>query len=766
MRSFLIASLLVFGVLGILFFGGYFYLQRYSLSFSDEVKNHPIPNSREQRTESDFYREKHAWIFQKMEAAFARRASAGNPFSADERTFLEKVAHTVAYPTEAQGYKELAQLGDKIIRNGCNDPLVRMWQGEMLFHSKRMEEAEPLLMAAYEWENTGYPLIHAFFALQSLAQIANVKRDQLPDEEKRHTGSALVCLSMAISAGEFKKHESHIAYRLLDDAPDSSLGTSRFGFVADRLENSGVPVDAWLLKMLRGNEEVDLAWKARGNGWAKDVTEEGWEGLHTHLKKARMILMEAWQEYPERPETAALMMRVTLGGQGNPDETIRTWFDRAVSVQMDYPEAYYVMLIGLQPRWGGSHAAMRAFAEECLATGRYDTDIPLFYLFALRKIGTELDNDGWRQVFRVKHTRRDLETLFAGLSAEPGRQAAHERILTQQALALAWCGDYRDAKVLWDKVPDDVNLENGFWGKALSWSNAPRKSVEAELRAFTGPQGELLSKAETLALHNQIDQALPLFEKALDGIDKDEGVKAYLRDRIALLRLGKSAEEIGTDTPLHAAAGENRIDVVTFLLEEGAAVDGENCRFWTPLQLAAEKGHIEMARLLLDRGADPNHRGYGLRTPLHTAVVSGHADMVRYLVERGADVNLPNSADYTALHFAIYHRHPEIAADLIQSGADINRRSRGGWSPLHHAVAQQLVDISRLLIDAGAEGNARTGDGWTALHQAVSRGNVELTEMLIQKGAEVDARLPDGRTPLDISRQRKFAEIERLLQSR
>lgn len=764
MRSFSIAALLVFGVLGILLIGMYFYYPFFSINFLGNEKTQPIPNEREQRTEKDFYREKYIWISRKMEAAFSMRASDADSFSVGERTFLEKVAHTVAYPTETQDYEQLCRQGDELIRAGSTNPLVRMWQGEMLFHIKRRAEAEPLLVAAYELENTGYPLIHAFFGLQSLARIAQAKRDHLPDEEKQHIGPALACLSQAILAGEFERHEMHIAYRLLDNVPASALEINKFGFVADWLEHGSAAVDDWLLGILRGNQEVDLAWEARGAGWAKDVSEEGWIGFRQHLEQARLIFTEAWKTHPERPESAALMMRVTRGGHGNPGETVRTWFDRAVSVQMDYPEAYYEMLLNLRPHWGGSHAAMRAFAEECLATGRYDTDVPLFYLYALRNIGTELEDDRWRKVFREKKTRRNFEILFAGLLAEPGRQPARDRILTQQALVSAWSGDYRDAKVLWDRIAHDVDLENGFWGKTLSWSNTPREVVEAELEAFTGIQGDLLSKAETLALNNEINMALSLFEEALNGAGANEAMKAYLLNRIALLRLGKSAEQIGTDAPLYVAARENRIDVAAFMLDKGIDVDGENCRFWTPLQIAAKEGHVEMVKLLLAHGADPNHRGYALRTPLHSAVVSGHADIVRDLIQRGADVNLANSADYAALHFAIYHRHAEIAADLIKSGSDINSQSLGGWSPLHHAVSQQLFDIVYRLIEAGAMVNARTSDGWTPLHLAVSKGNVKLAQLLVTKGAEVDARLPDGRTPLDLCRQNNFMEIQGMLQ--
>lgn len=146
------------------------------------------------------------------------------------------------------------------------------------------------------------------------------------------------------------------------------------------------------------------------------------------------------------------MIAVAMGGHANPGETERTWFDRAISAQMDYPAAYSKMVRALLPRWGGSHEKMLAFGRECLATRRFDTDVPLVYLYILRNIGAELDNNRWRTAFRGPAAAAELQDMFGHLLAEPGRAESRSRILTQQALATAWSGDYGAAQRLLESV--------------------------------------------------------------------------------------------------------------------------------------------------------------------------------------------------------------------------------------------------------------------------------------------------------------------------
>ena len=63
--------------------------------------------------------------------------------------------------------------------------------------------------------------------------------------------------------------------------------------------------------------------------------------------------------------------------EGVPGETPRLWFDRAVAARLDWMGAYTFMITSLRSRWGGQEGrAPLAFARECAATRRFDTEVP------------------------------------------------------------------------------------------------------------------------------------------------------------------------------------------------------------------------------------------------------------------------------------------------------------------------------------------------------------------------------------------------------
>jgi ankyrin repeat protein len=86
------------------------------------------------------------------------------------------------------------------------------------------------------------------------------------------------------------------------------------------------------------------------------------------------------------------------------------------------------------------------------------------------------------------------------------------------------------------------------------------------------------------------------------------------------------------NSPLSAAAYQQRQDVARVLIERGAAVNqGDNSGF-TPLHLAVAIGRIETARTLLQAGADPSARTGSLggakwarMTPLELLAVEDRA---------------------------------------------------------------------------------------------------------------------------------------------
>lgn len=130
-------------------------------------------------------------------------------------------------------------------------------------------------------------------------------------------------------------------------------------------------VDPWFGLMADAEAESKLAWKARGLGYAHEVSKEGWKGFEEHLTKARGLLDKAYELHPEIPETAVAILRVKAP-RCDGDET-DLWFGRVLDLEVDNRDAWFTYIEHLAPKWGGSCDNFRTLAEALWATDRRDT---------------------------------------------------------------------------------------------------------------------------------------------------------------------------------------------------------------------------------------------------------------------------------------------------------------------------------------------------------------------------------------------------------
>ena len=72
----------------------------------------------------------------------------------------------------------------------------------------------------------------------------------------------------------------------------------------------------------------------------------------------------------------------------------------------------------------------------------------------------------------------------------------------------------------------------------------------------------------------------------------------------------------------------------------------------TALMLVAEKVNLEMVRYLVGQGAEVNAIDSNGKTALMLAVWMGNLEMVRYLVDQGADINATDLDNRTVLQIA------------------------------------------------------------------------------------------------------------------
>jgi hypothetical protein len=126
-------------------------------------------------------------------------------------------------------------------------------------------------------------------------------------------------------------------------------------------------------------------------------------------------------------------------------------------------------------------------------------------------------------------------------------------------------------------------------------------------------------------------------------------------------------------TVLQCAAGRGHLDLVRYLLDQGAQINAVTAQV-TALACActAPRNSIEMVELLIQRGADVSG-GTGLLKPLWSATLDRRVNVIRALLSHGCDVDENHGPDFpqTALVFACQgHDGAKTAQLLLDAGAD------------------------------------------------------------------------------------------------
>ena len=185
----------------------------------------------------------------------------------------------------------------------------------------------------------------------------------------------------------------------------------------------------------------------------------------------------------------------------------------------------------------------------------------------------------------------------------------------------------------------------------------------------------------------------------------------------------------------HTAAESGDLSKVRFLiLEQGVHVDAEDNYALTLLQVASRHGHLEIVKFLIDNGAAVNAVGIDNRAALHFAIIRGHASIVRYLLENGADVNLRKRLGLTPLHVVVQSFHTDLVHILLDHGADIEAPDDRGDTPLDWAITFGSGAMVQELLERGAILRSRDAEGKTPMERAIKGWDVLKVDVLAKNG--------------------------------
>ncbi|XP_012713303.2 caskin-1 isoform X2 [Fundulus heteroclitus] len=227
-------------------------------------------------------------------------------------------------------------------------------------------------------------------------------------------------------------------------------------------------------------------------------------------------------------------------------------------------------------------------------------------------------------------------------------------------------------------------------------------------------------------------------------------------------------------SPLHHAALNGNLELVSLLLESQAAVDIRDQKGMRPLHYAAWLGKAEPMKMLLKAGSSVNGQSDEGQIPLHLSAQHGHYDVSEMLLQHQSNPCIVDNAGKTPLDLACEFGRVGVVQLLLSSNmcAALLEPKKGdtadpnGTSPLHLAAKNGHIDIIRLLIQAGIDINRQTKAG-TALHEAALCGKTEVVRLLLESGINAAVRNTYSQTALDIVYQftatQASREIKQLL---
>ncbi|HEX5446391.1 MAG TPA: hypothetical protein VFW87_21365 [Pirellulales bacterium] len=394
-----------------------------------------------------------AWVRDRFGGQFERCAEANASWRPAAAEWLDQ------YVTESANLERrssLREAGQQLVDQGCDDWLVRYCLyrcQDDIDKPTQAASAIRILQPLDTLADAGYPPAITYRIYLAHAEAASLATRGQPAGLKQ----AIEHFTAAVSEPLSDDLRRFYALRLRADMR-GVLG-KYLGSLAQRLEQAP-SADRWFARLVRAIWHIERGWQSRGGGYASEVTPEGWEGFAAHLKKAQVLLLQCWDEHPDCPDAATQLIRVTMGAGGIADDDPRFWFSEAVAAQFDFREAYDRLRWALRPRWGGSHEAMLAFGRECLATERFDTDVPWQLHLVLKEIGSESDER--RDAYRAEGVYEDYQKLLAGYRQRP-ELTPKQRLRHDARAACVAClaGHLDDAKEMLTKLGDDVDLE-GF----------------------------------------------------------------------------------------------------------------------------------------------------------------------------------------------------------------------------------------------------------------------------------------------------------------
>lgn len=250
----------------------------------------------------------------------------------------------------------------------------------------------------------------------------------------------------------------------------------------------------------------------------------------------------------------------------------------------------------------------------------------------------------------------------------------------------------------------------------------PKRLIELMLNYGSDPNaknGEGTSPMFQCVSMQRLDIALMLLDRGADpnlpGPKHLLWPSAYQPPFLRLL-LSRGADFARAPGIMELATSVNNIESVRVLLNAGVDPNAKKDGVYTPLCSAIRDNRGEIVTLLLANGADPNVAAS--EYPCFKCVTHHRAQFLPQLIAAGGDPEEPRGI----VEKAVLHNNQDALIFLLDHGVSVNAKSPEGFTPLTTAIREDRADMVDLLLARGADPAIR-GQDWP-INLAVKRPNI------------------------------------------
>jgi len=378
--------------------------------------------------------------------------------------------------------------------------------------------------------------------------------------------------------------------------------------------------------------------------------------------------------------------------------------------------------------------------------------------------------------------------MLAKYGADPNLAAGSN---AESPLAMAIVENKLDFVQLYLMYGGNANfsLEDGSTILIKAMNKATPKKL-AELMLFYGADPNLKDNRGRTPLFLAIEaERFDLVTLLLDaGADPNlPGPKHMLwpstfQPKVLQLLLSRGADTKKCPGILELATSLNSRESISILLDAGVNPNAKKDGVYTPLCTAIRDNRSDIVSLLLANGADPNVMAS--EYPAFKCVTHQRTHLLPQVVAAGADLHSPKGIIETA----VAHNNKDALMYLLDQGVNPNDRTPQGNTALTTAIREQRIEFVDLLLAHGADPSIR-GQNWPivlavkspailgkllphihnpravkgVIEMAVVANELESVKLLLQAGVSVEDRNGGVFSPLTTAIREDRLEIVRYL---